>query len=69
MHGATMKIKYWLLLNCYCVNQQVQTARYNCSDVLVRQLLHVSCLTGPSLGSAYLHKTNFMLSTFWQTVL
>ena len=37
------------LLQCY---QQMHTLRYNHSNVLTRQLLHVSALTGPSSGSA-----------------
>ena len=44
------------LLHCYNVNQQMNILSYNCNNVLIRQLLHVSSLTGPSKGSAELHK-------------
>jgi hypothetical protein len=44
------------LLHRYSVNQQMHILRYNCNNVPIRQLLHVSSLTGPSTGSAELHK-------------
>jgi len=35
----------------------MHTIRYNYNNILVGQLLHFSGLTGPSSGSAQLHKT------------
>jgi hypothetical protein len=43
--------------NCYSVNQQMHTVCYNYNNILVGQILHFSGLTGPSSGSAQLHKT------------
>jgi hypothetical protein len=43
--------------NSYNVNKQKHTLRYNYNNVLIRKLLHVSAHTGPSSGSAQLHKT------------
>ena len=42
------------------VNQQKRTIRQSHSNVIIRQLLHVSGLTGPSSGSAQnVKKTSF----------
>jgi len=35
----------------------MHTLHYNYNNVLICHLLHVEGLTGPSLGSAKLHKT------------
>jgi len=43
--------------NCRTVNQQMHTLCWNYNNALIRQLLHVSGLTGPSSGIAHLHKT------------
>jgi len=43
--------------NSYNVNKQKHTLRYNYNNVLIRKLLRVSALTGPSSGSAQLYKT------------
>jgi hypothetical protein len=42
------------LLQC---KQKMHALRYNRSNALISKLLHVSGLSGPSSGSAQLHKT------------
>jgi hypothetical protein len=41
----------------HSVNQQMHAVCQNHNNVVTRPLLHISGLTGPSSGSAQLHKT------------
>jgi len=53
------------LLQC---DQQMHTLHYNYDTVLILKLLHVSCLTSPSSGTAHLYKTIVKLSCHPQFV-
>ena len=49
LHVSRVRVNY------HNVNQQIHTICQNHNHIVVRQLLHISSLTGPSLGSAQLH--------------
>jgi hypothetical protein len=53
------------LLQC---DQQIYTFHYSYDNVLIRKLLHVSGLTGPSSGTAQLYKTIVQLFSHPQYV-